>query len=265
MKAALLGFGERRAQYIEMLLRSGCKKVEVDYVPEDADLVLIANAQLLEEVAVYVQALKHVFILEHHMSSSDLYELDKLATEAEVFIQFSASRLYEWNIPDLQKLLRDFKFAQIYRDYSYNKQLLYSELYDEFLATIRLMNARVNNVVKVRSIVPCDFDVLGFRLDFSNVATAHFWLGSAAFSARHEIRLFAGNGMALIDVNSRKISIKTIEGAIFTSPFTSVSNAEEREIADFIQSIIREQKPLITAAEISTLKSVEERLDKICK
>ncbi|MDR1226254.1 MAG: hypothetical protein LBK47_05070 [Prevotellaceae bacterium] len=266
MKAALIGFGKQRGRYADVLLRCGCSAVDVDYVPEHAQVVLLSEVQELDKVLPHIQSLKHVFIKQHSLSSKDLQQIDKVASEAEVVVHFSAPKLYEWNIPDVIRLIGNVKLIQVYKDYDYAKKLHSSELKNELLAAACVVSSRISNIVKSRSIVPCDFEVLGFRIDFANVATAHFWLGSSTFTPRQEVRFFGCNGMVLLDDIARAVHLKTLDGTLFTTPFLSPADSEEKELMDFIQSIARGRKQtLLSAVNAAIAKIAEERLSQLNK
>ncbi len=260
MKVLLLGFENQMERYEGYLRRLGCM-VTNGVLPEgEAALVFIQNVRSLAEVKSHVQALRHVFIQQHSLSSVDLQMLYKLAGEAGVQVHFSAPALYRWSIPDLVVLLRDVKFVQVYKDFDDCRSLSVNDLRDEILTAVRASRARVGKTEKVRSIVPCDFEVLGFRVDFINAASAYFWLGSAALSARHELRLFGSKGIAVVDVLKRETSIKTLDGNFFTTPFISEEESEEKELVDFVGNIRRGTPAFISAVEAEALRMVEEKL-----
>lgn len=261
MKALLLGFDHRTEKYESCLRRLGCTVVQ-GYMPEgEVGLVLIQNVRALSDVKPYVQALCHIFIGQHSLSSTDLQTLHKLADEAGVQVHFSTPALYRWSVPDLVQLLHDVKFVQVYKDFKESKLLSISNLEEEVLTVARLTRARISKVERVRSIVPCDFEVLGLRVDFNNAASAYFWLGSGALVPRHELRLFGSRGLVVVDVLRRETSIKTLDGNFFTAPFLSEEESEEKELTDFVGNLRRGASAFISAVEVEALRLVEEKIN----
>lgn len=261
MKALLLGFDHQTEKYENYLRRLGCTVVQAAMLEGEAGLVFMQNVRTLNEVTPYVQRLCHIFVGQHSLSSTDLQTLHKLAGEAGVQVHFSAPPLYRWSVPDLVQLLRDVKFVQVYKDFEDCKMLSVSDLRHEILAAVRLARARISRVERVRSIVPCDFEVLGLRVDFTNAASSYFWLGGGALMPRHELRLFGSKGLAVVDVLKRETSIKTLDGNFFTTPFLSEEESEEKELADFVGNLRRGTPAFISAVEVEGLRLVEERIN----
>lgn len=135
-----------------------------------------------------------------------------------------------------------------------------NDLQEEVLAVARLVRARIARVERVRSIVPCDFEVLGLRVDFANAASAYFWLGSGALMPRHELRLFGSKGLAVVDVLKRETSIKTLDGNFFTTPFLFEEESEEKELTDFVGNLRRRTPAFISVVEVEALRLVEEKM-----
>ena len=260
MNVRLVGFEAQREKYEDCLKRLGCTPMHDDLPQGEAGLTLVRHAQALADVRLHVQALSHVFVQHHALSSSDLQVLHKLASEAGVQVHFSAPTLYRWSIPDLAVLLRDVKFVQVYKDYEAAAPLLIKDLRNEILAAACSVRAKISRTERVRSIVPCDFEVLGLRVDFLNTASAYFWLGSAAFTARHELRLFGSKGMAVVDALRCETKIKTLDGNFFTTPFLSEEESREKELADFVGNLRRGAPAFVSVAEAEVLRTVEEKM-----
>jgi hypothetical protein len=260
MNVRLLGFDAQKEKYEECLKRLGCTPVHGDLPQGEVGLTLVRHVQALSDVKLHVQSLSHVFVQHHSLSSSDLRALRKLAGEAGVQVHFSAPTLYRWSIPDLAALLCDVKFVQVYKDYESAMPLLISDLRNEILAAACSVRIKISRAERVRSIVPCDFEVLGLRVEFFSAASAYFWLGSAAFTARHELRLFGSKGMAVVDVLKCETRIKTLDGNFFTTPFLSENESEEKELADFVSNLRRGIPAFVSGAEAETLRTVEEKM-----
>ncbi|MDR2937378.1 MAG: hypothetical protein LBU92_00385 [Prevotellaceae bacterium] len=257
MNVRLLGFEAHAKKYEQRLKKLGCTLVHDGAQP---GLVLVQQAKTLSELRPHVQSLNHVFVQQHSLKSSELQALYKLAHEAGVQVHFSAPALYCWSIPDLVHLLCDVKFVQVYKDYETAEPLQLKSLCNEILATACVVNTKIARVEKMRSVVPCDFDVMGLRVDFLNASSAFFWLGNAAFAARHELRIFGSKGMAVVDVLRREAKIKTLDGNFFTTPFLSEEEGEEKELADFVSKLRRGESAFISALEVEVLRSVEEKI-----
>ncbi len=255
MKALLLGFGEEQNAYARCLQQQGYTAATRMAPEDEVKVVLLRNVQCLAEVKPHVQALRHVFICRQSLPTGDLQTLHKLANEAGVAVQFSAPALYEWRLPEVLQRLGEVQLMQVYKDNAGGS------LQNELLLAARSAGARLGKVKQERAIAPPAFNVQGFRVDFTNSTSAHFWTSGKAAAARHEVRIFGSNGMATIDMLKREVAMAMLDNTSVALPFLPADKTIENELSDFIDNIRKSSPTLISAIEVETLRIVEELLN----
>ncbi|MDR1342783.1 MAG: hypothetical protein LBK18_05960 [Prevotellaceae bacterium] len=259
MKTLLLNFADEKEEFTCCLQRLGCAVTLNPAWEKGVDAVLVHTLRSLNEVSPYIHALCHLFVQRHALPPEELLQLEKLVAEAGVRLQFSASPLYEWRIFDVKQLVGEVKFVQVYSDFEYDKPLSANDLCTEALAVAGVVKAKLSKAERLRATVPHSANLLGFRTDFVNAASAYFWLSSAAFSARRELRFFGSSGVAAVDVLKREASVKTLDGKATPMPFLSKAESREREIADFVAGLHSKEQPAISAAEVIVQQEVVQR------
>ncbi|MDR1024005.1 MAG: hypothetical protein LBL94_12170 [Prevotellaceae bacterium] len=259
MKALLLNFADEEEEFTRCLQRLGCTVTLNPAWEQGVDAAFVHTLRSLSEVSPYIHALCHLFVQRHTLSPEGLLQLEKLVAEAGVKLQFSALPLYEWRIFDAKLLVGEVKFVQVYSDFEYDKPLSAKDLCAEALAVAGVVKAKLSKAERLRATVPHSANLLGLRTDFVNAASAYFWLSSAAFSARRELRLFGSSGVAAVDVLKREVSVKTLDGKATSMPFLSKAESREREIADFAAALHGKEQPAISAAEATVQQEIVQR------
>jgi hypothetical protein len=259
MKALLLNFTGEEEELVRCLQRIGCTATFDVVQSSDVNMVLVHTLRSLTEVGPYVHSLCHLFVQRHTLLPEELQQLEKLVAEAGVKLQFAASQLYEWRIFDVLQLLGEVKFIQVYSDFEDDKPLTVACLHTEAQAVAVAARAALDKVEKLRTIVPGNINVLGFRADFVNTASAYFWSSSAAFSARHELRFFGSKGVAAVDVLKREASVKMLDGKTCSFPFLSEAEGREAELLSFVAGLHSEAQPLVSVAEAIVQQEILQR------
>lgn len=258
MKALLLNFTDEnneKEELIRCLQRLGCAAT-LNAADGDVSVALVHTLRSLAEASPYVHSLCHLFVQHHALLPEELQQLEKLVAEAGVKLQFSAPELYEWRIFDALQRIGEVKFAQVYRDFEGSTPLTAAGLRAEAMAVAAAARATLGKVEKLRAIVPRSVDVLGFRADFANTASAYFWLSSGAFPARHELRFFGSKGVAAVDVLRREASLKMLDGETLSIPFLSDAEGREKELQSFVDGLHSEAQPLISTAEAAVQREI---------
>jgi hypothetical protein len=259
MKALLLDFTDEKVEFVRCLQGLGCTAAFDNPQEKDVDMVLMHTLRSLNEISPYIRSLCHLFVLRHTLLPEELLQLEKLVAEAGVRLQFSATPLYEWRIFDLLQPVGEVKLVQVYSDFEYEKPLVATDLCTEALAVAGAVKAKLSKAEKLRGSAPGSFGALGLRTDFVNAACAYFWLSSAAFSARHELRFLGSKGVAAVDVPKRVASIRTLDGETLSLPFLSEAEGREREMADFVAGLRSNEQPFISTAEATIQQEIAQR------
>ncbi|MDR0687913.1 MAG: hypothetical protein LBF55_04395 [Prevotellaceae bacterium] len=259
MKALLLDFTDEKEEFARCLQSLGCTATFDNPQEKDVDMVLVHTLRSLSEVSPYVRSLCHLLVLRHTLLPEELLQLEKLAAEAGVRLQFSAPLLYEWRIFDLLQPVGEVKLAQVYSDFEYDKPLVATDLCTEALAVAGTVKAKLSKAEKLRGSASGCFGTLGLRADFVNAASAYFWLSCAAFSARRELRFLGSKGVAAVDVPKRTANIRTLDGETLSLPFLSEAESRERETADFVAGLRSSEQPFISTAEVAIQQEIVHR------
>jgi hypothetical protein len=179
-----------------------------------------------------------------------------LAQEASVVVQFAAPALYQWHIPTLKEMLQNVKRVRVIKDVVPTQNVAYNDLHNELLSAIGITNAAVHKVKKTHSTLREDCNVMGFRVDFANAATAQFEVSNAAFAERHELCFWGDNGRAVVDAMQGKVMLKTNDGAGWVKSILSLKEAQEQEITDFMQCVEKKQTPMVNEIPMATFADV---------
>ncbi|MDR0712453.1 MAG: hypothetical protein LBF67_08965 [Prevotellaceae bacterium] len=256
MKALLLNFTNEKEEFVHCLQRLGCEITYSAAQRSDVNMALVHTLRSLTEVGPYIHSLCHLFVLRHTLLPEELRQLEKLVNEADVKVQFASSKLYEWRIVDILQQLGEVKFMQAYSDFEGDTPLTAACLRTEAQAATVAARAALRKVEKLRAMIPGSANVLGVRADFVNTASAYFWLSSAAFAERHELRFFGDKGFAAVNVLTREANIKMLDGEIRSMPFLSEAESREAELQSFIADLHSEKQPFFSSAEAITQQEI---------
>lgn len=256
MRALLLNFTNEQEELVRCLQRLGCTPTFGATRDSDVNMVFVHTLRSLTEAGPYVHSLCHLFVQHHTLLPEESQQLEKLVAEAGVKLQFSAAQLYEWRIFDVLQQVGEVKLVQVYRDAEGNNPPTVSDLHAEAMAAVSAVKAKLSKVEKLRTIVPRNVGVLGFRADFISTASAYFWLSSGAFTARHELRFFGSKGVAAVDVLRRTAHVKVFDGKMLSLPFLSEAESREKELLSFVSGLQSEDPPFISIAEATAQQEI---------